>query len=465
MPDDPPPPTFPLTRDQFAEALAKGLGRAHLHLQRHGGAGLEDLVLDACLHERAYDPQCEEDRGHWLAALTSAAGLEGAILPALVESLRGLGDVGEWDRFHRCSVAAQFAARSHNAAREALYAAFRESIERDDPVGASDIIALDGAEGLIAVADALGQRLRTNPELEVGEWRLAWFDKKAGPGNGRAILERAASGNPAIRRYLEHVELATREERPPRPMPSLAEIVAAIDDPCTSFRSHKLRRWSRRASENDLEVIANRLRAGSEPTALQKCLMCFERRPYAPLLSRFLELAGHANVDVRRAAVAALSQITHGEVRALALRRVEAVRITDGELRLFATNYSPGDELRFLRPMVVLPPAADDRHRVGLDILSVFEQNPAAVARPCMLWLYTLTPCSMCRNDAVRILLAQGRAPAWLIEEAQFDVDNGTRALCHAARTDGTRPTHRNGWITRVWMKIQLKPLRLRACC
>jgi hypothetical protein len=56
----------PLNEEDFAEALKKGLGRALLHVKHHGLKNIEDLVLNACLHNQAYDPQCESSRAERL---------------------------------------------------------------------------------------------------------------------------------------------------------------------------------------------------------------------------------------------------------------------------------------------------------------------------------------------------------------------------------------------------------------
>ena len=437
---EPTPPAYPLTREQFAEALAKGLGRAHLHVQRHGAAGVDDLILDACLHNRAYDPECEDERAPWLADLIDAAGLQGQILPALLASLRDMGEAPHWDRVQRCGLAAQFAGRGHTVARDALYAAFRESVERDDPIGAGDIIALDGADGLIAVVNALGQRLLTNPSLDVEAWRMRHFDDEAGPGRARAILERAATKNAGIGRYLARAEETEREAPPQKPQITLAEIIAAIDDPAVRFSRYFHRVWGKRATESELEVIAQRLATVPSPAALVRCLMCFQRRPYARLMPRFLELTEHTDPDVRRAAIAALSQITHADVRALALGKIEGGHVAEGELDLFARNYATGDEDRFVHALIALPADACDRHDAWMDVLNVFDSNSHAVAHPCMLWLYERTPCPTCRSRAVRKLLRANSAPAWLMEEGRFDASADTRELCHKAGASENRP-------------------------
>jgi hypothetical protein len=55
-----------LTRKEFADALQKGLGRVYLHATQYGIDEVTELVLKACLHNQAYDPQSESSRGKWL---------------------------------------------------------------------------------------------------------------------------------------------------------------------------------------------------------------------------------------------------------------------------------------------------------------------------------------------------------------------------------------------------------------
>ncbi len=55
-----------LSREEFEAALQRGHGRAFLHVRAYGLQNVADLLLDACLHDKAYDPQCEDSRAKWL---------------------------------------------------------------------------------------------------------------------------------------------------------------------------------------------------------------------------------------------------------------------------------------------------------------------------------------------------------------------------------------------------------------
>jgi hypothetical protein len=62
-----------LSRDEFGDALAKGLGRALSHVKTYGLDRVKDLVLYACLHDVSYDAQIEGSRAKWLFAMFVAS--------------------------------------------------------------------------------------------------------------------------------------------------------------------------------------------------------------------------------------------------------------------------------------------------------------------------------------------------------------------------------------------------------
>jgi hypothetical protein len=425
-----------------------------MHVERHGAAGLEDLVIAACLHNQAYDPQCEEERVGWALERVDAAGLTEGVLTALIESLRTDTEAGFWDAPHRCGLVARFADRGYPAARAALYGAFRKNPDSADLIGAQEIIILDGADGLLFVAQALGRMLTGDADLSVDDASLIWFDERHGIGRGRAILESAAATNPLVRVYLDHLKrvatgsdegkadgghyslhtfVARQEQKVTEDvlvLPSLDEVIAYIEH-SASHRRHGLllRRYGRAAPEDELRVISEHLEACTEGAKLRMYLEVFARRRYSPLLAKLLALVEHPDALVRRFAMRALSEHAHPDVRALAWQRIAAKRASEREVRLLRHNYRPGDHER-IEQLLREPFDPDTKHWLGMDVLDVFEANCLSAGTDCLLLVYERTPCSSCRGSAVRWLVQQKTAPAWLIAECCFDVDPGTVALC-----------------------------------
>jgi hypothetical protein len=51
---------------EFKNAIALGLGRAVLHLLDRDVHPFREVILDACLHNKAYDPQVESSRAAYM---------------------------------------------------------------------------------------------------------------------------------------------------------------------------------------------------------------------------------------------------------------------------------------------------------------------------------------------------------------------------------------------------------------
>ena len=93
-----------LSKEEFFTALKRGHGRAFLHVQNFGLAGVADLVLEACLKNPVYDRQCESSRAAWLYSLFAGTKeyprLASVILSALQE------ETAEGDMEHLCEMTA-----------------------------------------------------------------------------------------------------------------------------------------------------------------------------------------------------------------------------------------------------------------------------------------------------------------------------------------------------------------------
>ena len=432
QPAEPAGPVFPLTREQFAHALAAGLGRARLHVDRCGAAGMEDLILEACLHNRAYDRQCEGDRSDWLDQLVVAAGLEQQVLAALADSLSHSVEGEWWDTELQCRLARCLAARGHGAARDMLHAAYRLSPDPAESIGGREIVELDGAAGLLFVAGVLGEALAANPALDVDKTPLTIYDDRHGAGQARVILEEAAAAHPVIRPYLDRVDQLKPSRIRQREIPSFTEIIHSLGLPGPRITRMRFGRWGREAKDEELRIVANILTAASDPVTIRNSLGCFVQRAYPPVRRRLIELAEHADGEVRRAALAALARHEHTEVRSLALCHLATGRFAEGEPRLLERNYRSGDEELLARVlgMVAYP---DTMHAAAGDVLAVLKANPSPGVRLPALIIYEHGPCSLCRGDAVQLLVRADQAPAWLLQEGRFDADAETRALCGAA--------------------------------
>ena len=438
---------LPLCRPQFRAAVRSGHGRALMHLTRCGVTGFEDLIVRACLRDLRYDPQCENPRVDWLVRLLTTAGLD--IVDRLLDTMTegGAGNSREEgdaetearrrDLAQHCRLAFHFARHGHRALHTALYAAFDADARSEDPVAAAEIIDLDGADGLIHIASRLGALVADEPTVTVSDAPFAHYDHEHGPGSADRLLWSAARGDRAIASFV--MRLPTGSDADAKEVSrfldvqtmTVTEIVRAIEAEDPDVGEVALCGWGRKAQRWELMALVGRLYRETRPGRLALYLSVFQSRAVPIFHRRLVRYAEHDDPEVRWYAVRALAHHRHPEVRNLARRRAEAGRHTDRELRLFCRNYREGDWGR-IESGLALPAETDQEHSVLCDLIDVFEENPGPDARTPLLLVYERSPCSICREAAVDLLLDGGQAPAWLIEECRYDGNEEIRALVAA---------------------------------
>lgn len=445
---------LPLSSDEFRAALQTGHGRALMNVLRHGSAGLEKLIVEACLHNQAYDPQCEDSRVDWLLDIIDAAGIQEAIQPQILKGWDSAPPDDYWDQSQLCGLAVAFARRGNVEFRRRLYAAYRKCPNSTEFIGAQEIVELDGVDGLLFVAERAGQWIKDHPQDYIWELPLFVYDERHTTGDAERILRAAASGNSSIATYLERMDALRAEdaaESQARPYGGTTESDAiarastkdspqpdAIDawtaegiiaDVESSDRDRRVyRRWARQAPADQLEKIAERLYVENDPERIVLYLRMFVFKGLVRMDPRIMRFADSEDRTVRWVTYRVLANHNHPAVRELALDRVRAGRMTEGELGLLCENYEPGD-WALIEKTIQLGEDADDVHTVTSDLGRVFEANRSQEAYAPLMFVYEYCPCGICRSDAVGVLWELGLAPDWVLEECDFAAEGRMRRV------------------------------------
>ena len=175
-------------------------------------------------------------------------------------------------------------------------------------------------------------------------------------------------------------------------------------------------------------LFRSRLLACQSSNDLISYLRVFSNRPMPAFDQRLFGLLSHEDDNVRARAYTAIAQNTHPSIRRFALDHVEQWFTETNFLELFIKNFQPGDEELLLRHLR-LPDDPDERHCLLMDLKTVLRENPSPACRDLALIGYEATPCGGCRYDAVKLLVNQYVAPAWLLDECRFDSESDTRDL------------------------------------
>jgi len=404
----------PLSRDAFADALRKGKGRAVQHVRAHGDAGIEDLLLEAVTRSLGYDPQCEGTRGAWLMTILSscahAAPYYQAVLEAFPTSQK------HYDIAQMAGLLLQMAQAGSEEARRALYDKFDQGLSSEWLVS-QEIIALDGLEGLLHVAQRLGRRLM----MEADFWLTGDFLYEAREERGAKTvddaLQRASVTDVDIRRFCEELAVSSGES----PAEELYALDAFLADLAEGKRNPRglASRFARRGSEGDHRALFELIESEAQPALTAKMLRVFAIRVDPPGgVDRILPLARHADPALREAAVDVLRRFKDERIAELSGELLAAGSLEG--LELLAENSRPGD---FNRVHELLPAAGDDEHLHGLalGIISSCNPDPKPASADCLKWVYEQNPCAFCRWSAVEDLIKLGRLPVALAAECVDD--------------------------------------------
>lgn len=420
----------------FAHWLRIGLGRPILHLRDHDSQPYRETILDACLHDTAYDRQCEGSRAAYLFDVIVATGepdyyrdhLLAASAPEALD-----GDDGE----QIIALLGLFAAQGDAEARAQLYRVFDANIATERPDGATEIVETDGLAGLLAII----ARLAFDPD---DDWEAYRFVRDAIERSGEEetwrALRDAAAADPIVANFFalaqrgrEQDENPVLVDREPAPTADYATLRARFLAGEPSAYGQLLR-WVRTATDDELCLAAADVLSEDDPKRLKAYLFLFSKRSFPLDHTRLLALARHPDHFVSHQALMALSHLAHPNIRALGLALL--AEGNGGGARLLANNYQDGD-FALIERLLLTWTDRDEIHALGFGLRDIAEAQQRPVAIGALSAAYERGPCSLCREHSVELLAAVQTLPAWLVAECQHDANKHLREMAREYAVQG----------------------------
>ncbi len=420
-----------LSSEEFVFALQRGQGRTFLHVREYGLKDVADLLLEACLHDQAYDPQCEDSRAKWLLEMFRDSSEYKRFATSIFAALAN--ETQTWDLLQLCEIAALMAINGDEEAHAALLArVMQQSAGTDDNwVGASELVKVEGVDAVVRLARNYGNLLLNDPDEEPPPLAQLYDDDV--PIEARNTLEVLSSADPKIRVYYEHNlryearDSYSKEKHRERirreyPLQKILEDAAAEGG---MYRSHYLS-FGRAATQEELEVVFNRLIAEPNEQVCLRLLWVFRRVEMPRIHPRIWEFVKSSNEQLRNAAFTALTQIKDlsvGEFARKKLRIGESIEENSELLDLFVHNYQPTDGDIIWAAIQKVKAESENTHWIGMSVLKICDENEAPDLYEALKWVYENGPCSICRKSAVEHIIALKMIDPEVIEECLFDAD------------------------------------------
>lgn len=415
---------------EYQNALDLGLGRAVQHLRNHDGHPYREIILDACLHNKAYDPQVEGSRARYMLDILLSSGEASFYADRVIGSL--WDEEHDWDTPQRYGITRLLAQGGDNSAREAMYSAFTAKQPYASDI-AIEFINLDGIQGLIFVASQIGGRLARNADDWEDDFLLSIAGDVCGEEVAVTALKEAGATDPNVKAYLAAVEnnrdLRAKAPRTDPKTMSYDQIRSCIE---SKRPIGFLAEWAKWASDSDLERAAHDLIKEKDLENLKWFLVLFRKRHFPLEVDHLLKLLELPDGPVPFHALRALANIEDERVRKLAFEVLEMDSRRGWAIDLLARNFRGGDH-------AVVEGWCDSEHNPGIvnafdrSLREFFAANPNAEIEVRLLnKMYEKEPCAHCRSYIVERLLKLNSLSERLKSECEVDSYADTRSLVKA---------------------------------
>ena len=127
-----------MEKDQFSRVLHQGRGRAILYARDHDVSEFRDVILDACLHCRALDPQGEGTRAVYTLGLLDTLPDRQFYCGEVLKALPACED--DWDALELFHFAACLACDGDERAKRAMYESFKPGPRHGESIAIENIL-------------------------------------------------------------------------------------------------------------------------------------------------------------------------------------------------------------------------------------------------------------------------------------------------------------------------------------
>lgn len=415
-----------LVKEEFQGAIKKGTGQAILLLKKHPELDFSGMLLEACLKNLDYDPQCSGDRAEYLfemiGLLKDRAEFEEKLL---IEFLKP--DLDDWGTDQMFELARLMAQNGNQRAKTAMYQKYDQLWESEENVlGAWSIISLDGAEGLLHVTEKNGKYLEEYPEgCVVDGWVIQHADESIKGFDAEKYLHEKAKENQYIRAYLQAVnkEREDNETRIKTNNVFYDEIKLRIE---SDQKYHGIS--AARMQDEDFERLARDFQAENDEKHLIKYLRIFSHRKYPGGYQDILKYVHSKNEDVSSGAIQSLQYFKNEEIRKLMATNFINREYLSDTFRLLKENYQPADA-KTIEVLLEKEDDPDEFHYMAMSLEDVADKYEDPALSGSLLIAYKRGYCSMCRERFVRGLVQLKSLPNWIIAEGVYDCNKGVREI------------------------------------
>jgi len=417
-------------KELFFNSLKRGTGEAYLILKNNPTIDFSALIVKGATKNYAYDPQCEGSRASYIYRLIQKSKQKEKIIKTVLKKWQTKTN-DFWSSDQMFDLAVLLYKEGYLKDKNLLYERFEDNyLQYSEFWGEERLIAIDGVEGILKVAEVIGKTIFENPENWVDSYMIDDFQKRNKAIDIYAELERASMKSQNIKAYynsiLENKWKVSRIRKIKRFSYEL--VKESIED-----RRFGILQSSRNIELTDTEVekLANEFLSEKDNQLKERYLRFFRSRKFPFDYKPIFQIASGKNPKKTRLvefAVESLKHFSSDEIRQLALDKFKTEKNPCDYLCLLVGNYQKGDD-KILTEITNRSDNYDFIHSLVWGYIEIYKANPTEECKEPLEGIYNKMNCGLHRADIVKILIDNNVLSDKIFKELEFDSYDEVRKL------------------------------------
>ena len=415
---------------QLLNSLKRGTGEAYLIVKDNPKIDFSTQIIKGALNIFAYDGQSEGSRAKYIFDIISISKQKDKIRKAVLQGI-ATEQNDTWSLTHLFDLTKHYAEQGDTEARQAIYDRFlNHPIDHSDWVGYSEILELDGFNGLLFIAEKFGKYIEQNPDDWQDDNIIRHYQDENKDLKVYEELENASKSNKFIKLYLDTITKTRNEQKKHRQEKNTVEYSDIVDEVINSkpFLSH----WrSQNLTEQEISKIATRLLTEKRKTNIEKLLEIFSDYKF-PFDSEFiLNLAKQKKslkYRIIEFAINALKHLKSNSIRQFAILNIQSSKRPYEYLEILISNYEKGD----FKILCDIATKFNDEHiieNLAATFTEIYKANKTAECKQPLEILYNKMNCGIHRNGILEVLIENNVLSDKIKTEIPFDSYLATREL------------------------------------
>ncbi|MEA3491385.1 MAG: hypothetical protein U9R27_05740 [Campylobacterota bacterium] len=417
-----------IIKQEFKKSIWLGIGRAYFLQQEYPEINFSKYILYASLYNQAYDTQSEGDRAWYLWQLIKSSPQKEKLIDKILLALKREKEE-KVSLYQLFSLAKYFVLDGNKKAHKIIYDRYKKSLKHGCIwCGESDIIELDGIDGVLFVAKIYGKAyMKDSGYYNNSSYDIKEYQEKNRDINVIKILKKKAKKSKDLRFY---IKLLKEEESNKYIRKTNRYSYKTVKKYISKGRivNHFI---SRHLTQKEIRKLAKDFLYEKElkKKALYLRVFCDRKFPYGYKILMYLaKNTKDSNNRLLEYSLSALKLFSSSKIRKFALDKLSSTDKPEYYVPLLIRNYRDGDEI-LLEQIVSRCDNEDEIHNLVFDYLEIYRNNQTPKYRKIFEIFYENMNCGIHRYDILDILEEQGVLSEKLKREMEFDSNEEVRRL------------------------------------